>query len=700
MAYTLQHTAAEIDRKLALVDENKNLISYPYDNINFADYEELEDVGDGSILITKDTERELNLELNHLEVQAGKDENGEDRKYVLSLTITDILENITTISGCELSVKVSTDSPALQTAMDQTTWNLGEETGTKAIIACLKIPAGSAKGLLIKPQIEEYKEGETMGVWVPNMDKIGTYVDRRFNSTNTKLKVLANDVAELESGLGQLNITYTNDTPMVEAHGGIAEGTTFDNVSIQDMLTMILYPYIDIDVGTVTASQQTGTYQVHSLPTLNSVTLTVKKNSATNLQFSLWDITKDKQVGNTLTEANISNNKLEFSGFSYPIDTTRTFKIKYTYKGEGGADSGEKTVNVGTFTIKFTNPTMENLSSNLGSYSWYNGQTASVTEITASMSDLGSASATGGITKIELYKNGTKVGDSVSKPSLPYKFTVSDSVTAGTTYKVKAYYNTRTGSSTTTSETSIEKDLIITFSPRAATISLTGLNSNTFSKLNPQSISGLGASFTKYSDKITSVKLLEGSSTVKTNTITGHDGTAYSETAGTTTFDYSKTNVCSTISLKAEAYNGTTKVATSDTKTLTFYAPYCYGFVDSGVTFSNLTADTLKGLTGDKSYQGQSSPKYPGSSSNVGMKLTNTPANKKFIFAVPNGTYNSAKDSAGNGDDNISAFETNAEGNFTRDIEFADGSKTSYQIFIEKDAAKQASTIDLVFKTL
>jgi hypothetical protein len=58
---------------------------------------------------------------------------------------------------------------------------------------------------------------------------------------------------------------------------------------------MILYPYIDIEVGTLEStldkqpqvSAFPGNYYVHTIPTLNSVTLYVKKNSATNLIFSL-----------------------------------------------------------------------------------------------------------------------------------------------------------------------------------------------------------------------------------------------------------------------------------------------------------------------------------------------------------------------------------------------------------------------------
>lgn len=47
---------------------------------------------------------------------------------------------------------------------------------------------------------------------------------------------------ELELNAGESS--YTNDTPTVSALGGIAAGETFDNVSISEMLTKLLYPYV------------------------------------------------------------------------------------------------------------------------------------------------------------------------------------------------------------------------------------------------------------------------------------------------------------------------------------------------------------------------------------------------------------------------------------------------------------------------
>lgn len=42
---------------------------------------------------------------------------------------------------------------------------------------------------------------------------------------------------------GSCDVTYTNTTPVPETIGGIEANTTFDGVSIQDVLTDLLYPY-------------------------------------------------------------------------------------------------------------------------------------------------------------------------------------------------------------------------------------------------------------------------------------------------------------------------------------------------------------------------------------------------------------------------------------------------------------------------
>lgn len=203
----LNHTAESINYKLGLIDENKNLLPYPYD------YEEklpdgLIDVGDGSILTKEQIgDTDIKILLNDFQLPA--------KTYSISLNITDILENTTTISGCELIVTVDNEEQVQVSASSVIgELNLSKES---AILVYLKIPAGTEKGLLIKPQIEEYNQDKKMGIWVPNMNSLCTYADRRFNCTNTKLRVLIDRINALEdllSGnliIGSIGLAYTLD---------------------------------------------------------------------------------------------------------------------------------------------------------------------------------------------------------------------------------------------------------------------------------------------------------------------------------------------------------------------------------------------------------------------------------------------------------------------------------------------------------
>ena len=243
------------------------------------------------------------------------------------------------------------------------------------------------------------------------------------DTANDKIDKLRDDVDSVRYDFDNLELTYSNDTPIVTPVGSIREGATFNNVLIQDMLTMILYPYIDIVVQNPVTTAATGAYTIPNYPTLSSVSIYVKKNSATKLAFSLWDTTTNKQLGKTLSESDISGNQMTFADLNTVIDTDRTFKIKYTYNGEGGEAVGEKSLDVGKFSFTFTKPSTPTISSNLSKTSYYNGQTAGVTSLSANVASINSASAHG-ITKMELYKGNTLASTSTANPGQSYTFTV------------------------------------------------------------------------------------------------------------------------------------------------------------------------------------------------------------------------------------------------------------------------------------
>jgi hypothetical protein len=178
--YVLRHTVEEIDNKLNLINENKNLLPYPYET---ALPTGLEDVGDGSILTTEifiDAPEEGFL-LNTCTLSAGK--------YTVSLVVTDIIRDGDAVANEGFSLKVSAAGSVLANTATFATFELADETAVEVyLVAPLYL---SKAGSVIKPQIELGEE-KTSWVWVPYMKDIGNYVDERFNGTNTKIKAVTN----------------------------------------------------------------------------------------------------------------------------------------------------------------------------------------------------------------------------------------------------------------------------------------------------------------------------------------------------------------------------------------------------------------------------------------------------------------------------------------------------------------------------
>ncbi len=177
MPYTLQHTAEAIDYKLNLIDKNKNLLPYPYPTTFPAG---LEDVGDGSILTTAvvgATEKEIYL--NTCVLPAGN--------YAVSVDTTDIIDTTKPVTNPGFSLILKTADEANIDVSDGSF----ELTTSTSVKVYLRVPNVFSADLVVKPQIEE---GTEKTAWVPYMDKIGNYVDERFNGTNTKIKVVADSI--------------------------------------------------------------------------------------------------------------------------------------------------------------------------------------------------------------------------------------------------------------------------------------------------------------------------------------------------------------------------------------------------------------------------------------------------------------------------------------------------------------------------
>ena len=97
MSQTFLYTAEEIESRLRLIDENKNLLPYPYTYIKGLQ-SSLEDVGDGSFLTTGEATTAEDIFLNDCILPAGD--------YISSLKVTDIIDSSETTPNPGFNLKI------------------------------------------------------------------------------------------------------------------------------------------------------------------------------------------------------------------------------------------------------------------------------------------------------------------------------------------------------------------------------------------------------------------------------------------------------------------------------------------------------------------------------------------------------------------------------------------------------------------
>ena len=78
---------------------------------------------------------------------------------------------------------------------------------------------------------------EVITVDIPVKKNKDVTVEKAPENVEEAIKILKDKIGEAS------NINYDNDTPMPEKVGGYEAGTTFDNVTLVDLITGLLYPY-------------------------------------------------------------------------------------------------------------------------------------------------------------------------------------------------------------------------------------------------------------------------------------------------------------------------------------------------------------------------------------------------------------------------------------------------------------------------
>lgn len=147
------------------------------------------------------------------------------------------------------------------------------------------------------------------------------------------------------------NITYTNSTPIVSAHGGVAVGDTFDNVPIKDLFDKILYPYVAPVVSASAAPANGGTYEIGVGTTVTSVTANVTKKARNITKVEVFGSDNASTALATKTDgvANGGSFKLEFSK---ELKAAAANGVKFTVKVTD-TDNKVTTANTGTFSLVY-----------------------------------------------------------------------------------------------------------------------------------------------------------------------------------------------------------------------------------------------------------------------------------------------------------------------------------------------------------
>lgn len=140
--------------------------------------------------------------------------------------------------------------------------------------------------------------------------------------------------------------SYTNSTPTVNAIGGIAAGTTFDKMSYTDLITKLLYPYVQPVVTLKTNPDNGCIAEMGDWKTVTSATVSIVKKSNSIVSVTLKK--PDGSVVETKTDGVADGGTIQFTGFSEIVNQTGQ---KFTCT----VNDGEKdvTVSSGTFTYVY-----------------------------------------------------------------------------------------------------------------------------------------------------------------------------------------------------------------------------------------------------------------------------------------------------------------------------------------------------------
>lgn len=204
-------------------------------------------------------------------------------------------------------------------------------------------------------------DGETKNIKQYVDESIDNLVNGAPETMDT-LKELSDAITENESTVEAINsaitskadksqLLFTNSTPTVQAHGGVAAGTTFDEMPITDVLNKILYPWVAPAVtAKVVTPANGGTFEKGNTQNVTSISVTVTKKSANITKVEIFDGSSSlgSKTGAELNTLNTSGSATFTFTVSVDVNTNKSFTAKVT-----DADTKVTSANTGTFSFVY-----------------------------------------------------------------------------------------------------------------------------------------------------------------------------------------------------------------------------------------------------------------------------------------------------------------------------------------------------------
>lgn len=160
-------------------------------------------------------------------------------------------------------------------------------------------------------------------------------------------------ITEAQKELLTGNITYTNSTPIVSAHGGIAVGDTFEEVTIKEMFDKILYPYVaPVVSATVNTPANGGTFEIGVGTTVTKATVNVTKKARAITKVELFGSDDSGTALASKTDGVADGGSFVFDSLNKELKTAALNGFKITAKVTD-ADSKVTQASTGIFYLVY-----------------------------------------------------------------------------------------------------------------------------------------------------------------------------------------------------------------------------------------------------------------------------------------------------------------------------------------------------------